>query len=398
MAENRYEQEHNRRTDILMKVLADKAQTILTPRDYDEWFKDTHDWVLTTPEYAERAMLALRVAEVLKQGGSTYDAMLYAARAECSSHVSKDEAVRYAHQLTNKDMAEFRAARREAYRAVDAFSNEQHIGLHGLHRELFDKYEAHRTGTEYIEPVVDEDIQADLRTVSDALIDPSALEIWNYHMENEFARGQEGIENIKATIDILAAYESGAPLQDVKDMIYLVENMTICDGDELRYNLFQAQDGRGFGCIHPHDMQYLQDETLLITPPEKSIPQAYFACVTHIDNAFGFDIEYEEFTQYISDALETQGADAEKNLQAGLDYLELLHNGASLEEIQQQFAADERFKGVDASSIAGMVEDLSHIEGIQNYLIGKGPEPVDTRTGPTGPEDHNDHGFTIPGE
>lgn len=376
MAENRYEQEHNRRTDILMKVLADKAQTILTPRDYDEWFKDTHDWVLTTPEYAERAMLALRVAEVLKQGGSTYDAMLYAARAECSSHVSKDEAVRYAHQLTNKDMAEFRAARREAYRAVDAFSNEQHIGLHGLHRELFDKYEAHRTGTEYIEPVVDEDIQADLRTVSDALINPSALEIWNYHMENEFAKGQEGVAHIKATIDILAAYESGAPLQDVKDMIYLVENMTICDGDELRYNLFQAQDGRGFGCIHPEDMVYLQDETLLIAPPEKSVPQAYLEFMSRAEEMF--PDRYDEFEQAINDAV-VMGASGVNNLLIGLEYLELLQQGMPLEEMKEQFDADKRIQDeIGIYHIAGFIADMSQDECIRDCLMA---EPAITQNG-----------------
>ena len=369
MAKNRYEQEHNRRTDILMKVLADKAQTILTPRDYDEWFKDTHDWVLTTPEYAERAMLALRVAEVLKQGGSTYDAMLYAARAECSSHVSKDEAVRYAHQLTNKDMAEFRAARREAYRAVDAFSNEQHIGLHGLHRELFDKYEAHRTGTEYVEPVLDEDRQADLRTVSDALIHPDRLEVWGYHMENEFAKGREGFEHIKATIDILAAYESGAPLQDIKDMIYLVENMTICDGDELRYNLFQAQDGRGFGCIHPQDMQYLQDETLLITPPEKSVPQAYLEFMLRVEDIF--PDRYEEFEQAINDAL-VMGVSGANNLQIGLDYLEMVQQGVPLEEIKQQFDADERIQGeMRINHIVSFIEDMSQVEGIRDCLMAE---------------------------
>ena len=96
-----------------------------------------------------------------------------------------------------------------------------------------------------------------------------------------------------------------------------------------------------------------------------------------------------------------------KRVLAGLDYIEAIRNGVPLEEVKQNFEADQRFGGDMQTSVAMFVERFTEIEGLHAYLDKDGPAPTDPRegpTGPTGPEEFDgpngpdDINITIPGE
>lgn len=414
-----------RHVDMIMDVLKSHAERFLSPELLATWEREQREALIgsvgfsyrqlsETPLHlhrAEGALLSLKVAEKLQQGESLYDVMLFAARTNCSDRVDKYFAVDEAFFTLGYDKAKLGSLEAEMNSILETLDDFKHthrdeFRIRGrasdFPRELFERYDAHQKGVEYQVPIP-ETTPAELKIRGAQYVHPDRLEDWNEYVDKAFAEGPLAVSTAVSTLDILETYETGSGLQDVKDMTAFVTYMCPCDTNVLYDNLFRSHDGNGFGDINLDDKLYLIG--IGLREPELSVPQAHKACMERAATILPDD-RLDAFSRNIDSAL-AWGSHMSKQVMAGLDYIEAIKNGVSLEEVKERFQADERFGGDMQTSVAIFVERFSEIEGLRAYLDKDGPAPTDPRegpTGPTGPEEFDgpngpdDIDITIPGE
>lgn len=404
--------DRSRHIDRMMSVLKDHAERVIPAEELRAWESETRQNLWERPEHAEYALLTLRIMEQIHQGSSIYDAMMFTAREDCSETVSKSGAMYDAIRKLGHDIPQTRALEKELHQTLDAIDDYRydhrdeftkrlrHARL--FQRELYERYDAHQKGIEYkpAEPSVTPD---DLKARGESLVRPEVFADWCEHVDNAFKDGPTEIATVVSTLDILEAYQAGTRLQDLQDMLSLTMYMRPSDPTLLEDSLFRMYQGNGFGTINLKDKVYLAG--LNEWEPEMSVPQARKVCMERAESILPAE-KLDAFSKNIEGAL-AWGGHMGKRVLAGLDYIEAIKNGVSLEEVKERFQADERFGGDMQTSVAIFVERFSEIEGLRAYLDKDGPAPTDPRegpTGPTGPEEFDgpngpdDINITIPGE
>ncbi|MBQ8625941.1 MAG: hypothetical protein IJ419_07265 [Agathobacter sp.] len=388
--------EHERRIAMLMSVMEERARKILHPDKVDDWLKETRETISKNPHEAERKMLTLKLADVLYHGGSAYDVALAASRIECSPYINKSLTVPYVAEYvygSKESCREYQQQVAETFKELTSYARSKHIPMKimDLSRDLWERYDADKTGREY-KPYEHMLTSAEMKIRGGVYVRPDAFENWKQLVDRAYMTGPHEVATLNSTLDILEAYECGERLQDVKDMFFLAANMTPANPRDLYYNLFEAHGGQGFGEIHSVDMLYLTDIGTRLEP-EKSMPAIYM----EID---------ERGKQFVPPHLEAEWGRAMNtyvthgtphtmgSVRAGIELVEAMRYGTPLEEIKRRF--DEKYNNVTGYIVASVVENFGLVDGMSQYLLNDGPMPEDTRilTGPLGPEDYkNPHNW-----
>lgn len=400
------QKDRSRHIDRMMSILKDHAERVIPAEELQAWEAETRQNLQKHPEYAEEALLTLRIMEQIHQGSSIYDAMMFTAREDCSWTVNKYRAMNRAIIELGHDgpqpQRELVAEMKKTLNAIDNYCYDNRAlsyrdsafrmgPAHFFARKLFERYDAYQKGIEY-KPAEPSVTPADLKARGESLVRPDVLSDWGEYVDNAFKKGPTAIGTAVSTLDILEAYQAGTRLQDLQDMISLTMYMRPSDPTQLEDNLFRMYQGKGFGTINLKDKVYLMGVNEW--EPEMSVPQAHKACMERAESILPAE-KLDAFSQNIEGAL-AWGGHMGKRVLAGLDYIEAIRNGVPLEEVKQNFEADQRFGGDMQTSVAMFVERFTEIEGLHAYLDKDGPLPVvshegPTFTGPEGPEDHDGH-------
>lgn len=379
--------EYDRRINMLMSILEEKAKKALHPDKVDEWLKDARDTIHRAPHEAERKMLTLRLAEVLQKTGSAYDTLLEAAHIDCSPYINKSFAIIKVADYVYAD----KESRRDYHQQVNnifndlrTYGKENGLAVHiaDLSTELWDKYNMHKTGQEYI-PTSPDLTSDEMKTYGQVFVHPERIDDWYKYVDRAYNQGTQAVATARGTLDILSAYTFGERLRDVKDMFFLVANMTPADSRELYHNLFEAYGGQGFGQIHSIDMLYLTDVGTRVEP-EKSVPAIYQELSQRGEPFISEDMR-EEWERALEVYVTHGNINTMKSVEAGIEFIEALHDGVALEDIKKQF--DERYDKTSGHVVASIVENFGPIEHMGHYLINEGPMPTDTREGHEGLDD-----------